>query len=93
MLADTKFKPGQSGNPETQFTPGNRYRWQSGQSANPAGLSRNRRRFEERFYACLMEQGAADEAASLLWECARQRNPGRCRRCCSAWRPKPNRST
>jgi len=72
---DTKFKPGQSGNPKEKFKAGNQYRWQPGQSGNPAGIARSRLQFEEAFYASLIEQGAADEAASLLWECARQREP------------------
>jgi hypothetical protein len=32
-------------------------------------------RFEECFYASLIEQGAAEEAASLLWVSARNREP------------------
>jgi len=75
MATDTKFKPGQSGNPQTQFKPANRHRWQPGQSGNPAGVSRSRLRFEESFYTSLMEQGAPEEAASILWECARKREP------------------
>jgi hypothetical protein len=75
MANDSKFKLGQSGNPQTTFKPGNRYRWQPGQSGNPAGIAGSRLRFEECFYASLIEQGAAEEAASLLWECARQREP------------------
>jgi len=75
MTNDTKFKPGQSGNPKTRFTPGNRHRWQPRQSGNPAGIARSRLRFEESFYTCLIQQGAPDEAASLLWECARKREP------------------
>ena len=72
---DTRFKAGQSGNPQTQFQPGNQYRWQPGRSGNPAGIARSRLRFEERFYTALLEQGGAEEAASLLWEGARKREP------------------
>lgn len=75
MKRDTKFKPGQSGNPETQFQPGNKFRWQPGQSGNPAGIAGSRLRFEEAFYNALLEQGAPEETAALLWECARQREP------------------
>jgi hypothetical protein len=75
MPNNTKFRPGQSANPNTQFKPGNRHRWQPGQSGNPAGIARSRLQFEEKFYACLIEQGAAEEAASLLWDCARKREP------------------
>src|SRR5438128_5465669 len=75
MTSDGKFEPGQSGNPKTTFKAGNKYRWQPGQSGNPAGIARSRLRFEERFYASLIEQGAAEEAASLLWGSARKREP------------------
>jgi len=75
MANDSKFKLGQSGNPKSTFKAGNRYRWQPGQSGNPAGIARSRLRFEECFYASLIEQGPAEEAASLLWGCARKREP------------------
>ena len=75
MANDSRFKPGQSGNPQTQFKSGNRHRWQPGQSGNPVGISRSRLRFEESFYTSLLEQGAPEEAASILWECARKREP------------------
>lgn len=75
MANDTKFKLGQSGNPKTRFQPGNRYRWQPGQSGNPSGIARSRLQFEEAFYASLIELGTAEEGAALLWECARQREP------------------
>jgi hypothetical protein len=75
MANDSRFKLGQSGNPQSTFKAGNKYRWQPGQSGNPAGLARSRLRFEECFYASLIEQGAAEEAASLLWVSARNREP------------------
>ena len=75
MPDDTRFKLGRSGNPQSTFKAGNKYRWRPGQSGNPAGIARSRLRFEECFYAALIEQGAAEEAASLLWECARKREP------------------
>jgi hypothetical protein len=75
MAGDSKFKTGQSGNPPTKFKPGNRFRWQPGQSGNPAGVARSRLEFEECFYTSLIEQGAAEEAASLLWDCARKHEP------------------
>ena len=65
-----RWQPGQSGNPAGIAR--SRYRWQPGQSGNPAGIAGSRLRLEESFYACLIDQGAADEAASLLWECARK---------------------
>ena len=75
MSRNTKHKSGQSGNPKTQFKAGNRHRWKPGQSGNPSGIARRRREFEERFNAALREQGSPDEAARLLWEAARDREP------------------
>jgi hypothetical protein len=75
MTKDTKFRSRESGNPETKFKPGNPHRWQPGQSGNPSGIARSRLKFEELFYAALIEQDAPEEAASLLWECARAREP------------------
>ena len=74
-MASGKFKPGQSGNAQTQFKAGNRHRWQPGQSGNPTGIARGRLEFEERFYMALLEGGSAEEAASLLWTSARKREP------------------
>jgi hypothetical protein len=75
MAKDTNFKLGQSGNPKATFKSGNPYRWPAGHSGNPAGKSRSRLKFEEAFYTALLEQGAPEEAASLLWECARAKEP------------------
>jgi hypothetical protein len=75
MAKSNQFKPGQSGNPRTMFKAGNAYRWQPGHSGNPAGVTRSRLDFERRFYEALMEQGGAEEAASILWESARQHEP------------------
>jgi hypothetical protein len=75
MARNTKFKPRQSGNPPTQFKPGNPHRWQPGQSGNPAGIARSRWQFEESFYGALLQLGSAEEAAELLWTAARQREP------------------
>jgi hypothetical protein len=75
MSKDAKFKPGQSGNPQTRFKPGNQHRWQPQQSGNPAGIARSRLQFEESFYGALLERGSAEEVASLLWESARKREP------------------
>ena len=66
MKKDTKFKPGQSGNPETRFKPGNQHRWPPRQSGNPAGIARSRLQFEESFYAALLDRGSAEEVASRL---------------------------
>lgn len=75
MAKQTKFKPGISGCPEKQFKPGNPHRWQPGQSGNPAGIPRSRLKFEQAFYDALIGQGVPEEAASILWECARAREP------------------
>ena len=66
MKKDTKFKPGQSGNPETRFKPGNQHRWPPRQSGNPAGITRSRLQFEESFYAAPLDRGRAG-VAFLLW--------------------------
>jgi hypothetical protein len=44
-------------------------------SASPGGKSRGRRAFEEAFYDALTAEGSAEEAAKLLWECARSKEP------------------
>jgi len=75
MSKDIKFKPGQSRNPRTKFTPGNQHRWQPGQSGNAAGIARSRLQFEERFYDALLGRGSAEEVAALLWESVRKREP------------------
>jgi len=76
MEQNSRFKPGQSGNPETRFKPGNPHRWQSGQSGNPSGIVRSCLKFEGAFFTALIEQGAPLEAAKLLWTCARTRAVG-----------------
>jgi hypothetical protein len=63
----TRFKPGQGGPPAT--------RWQPGQSGNPAGKPRRRVLFEQAFYDALIGEGSAEEAAKLLWTCARAKEP------------------
>jgi len=75
MAQNSRFKPGQSGNPETRFKSGNPHTWQSGESGNPSGIARSRLKFEEAFYTALIEQGAPLEVATLLWTCARAREP------------------
>jgi hypothetical protein len=72
MANDTKFKLGQYGNPQSKFKAGSKYRWQPGQSGNPAGIAWSRLQFEN-VSMPLCEQGAAEEAASLLWGSARKR--------------------
>src|ERR1017187_5801044 len=76
MKRDTKFKPGVSGN-ETA-------RWGPGQSGNPAGKSKGRARFEEAFNEALIPQGSAEEAAQLLWQAARGKDPWAIQEVCRA---------
>src|SRR5664280_2923356 len=38
MKKDTKFKLGQSGNPQSTFKAGNKYRWRPGQSGKPVAI-------------------------------------------------------
>jgi hypothetical protein len=71
MKKRTKFQPGMSGCPEKQFKSGNPYRWQAGQSGNPAGTSRRRCQFDEEFIDALITEGSPEEAAKLLWQAAR----------------------
>jgi len=75
MSKNGKFKPGESGNPKTQFKAGNPHRWPPGQSGNPAGIARSRLEFEQNFYTALLGEGSAEEAARLLWDAARDREP------------------
>ncbi len=72
---DTQFKPGVSGCPAKILRPGHRFRWAPGQSGNPAGVPATRRAFEQAFYAALLGEGSPAEAARLLWECARAKEP------------------
>lgn len=87
MDKDNKFKPGASGCPEKQFKPGNPHRWQPGQSGNPAGKSQMRVRFEEAFNEALITQGGPEEAAKLLWEAARNKEPWAIQELCRRFAP------
>ncbi len=64
---NTRFKPGICGNEAAK--------WRPGQSGNPAGKSRRRVQFEEAFNEALLAQGGPEEAARLLWEAARNKEP------------------
>ncbi len=64
---NTRFKPGISGNSAAQ--------WRPGQSGNPTGKSRRRAAFEESFNDALLSEGGPEEAARLLWEAARNKEP------------------
>jgi hypothetical protein len=65
-----RFLPGHPFGAATHFQPN--------VSGNPNGLpgySRSRREFEANFYAALMGEGSPAEAAKLLWDCARAKEP------------------
>ena len=79
MKRDTKFQPGVSGN-ETA-------KWGPGQSGNPAGKSKARARFEEAFNEALITQGSAEEAAQLLWQAARRKEPWAIQEVCRRFAP------
>lgn len=68
-----QWLPGHSGCPpeKRRFVPGHPWRFQPGQSGNPAGTSKLRAQFEQSFYAALIGQGDPEEAAALLWKAAR----------------------
>jgi len=79
MKQDTKFKPGVSGNETTK--------WGPGQSGNPIGKSKGRARFEEAFNEALITQGSAEEAAQLLWQAARGKEPWAIQEVCRRFAP------
>jgi len=62
-----RLKPGVPGNQAAK--------WKPGQSGNPAGKSKLRLRFEETFNEAPITQGGPEEAAQLLWEAARAKEP------------------
>jgi hypothetical protein len=86
-MKKNQFPPGQSGNPATQFKAGNPHRWQHGTSGNPAGKSKYRAQFEDAFNQALISQGSAEEAAQLLWEAARAREPWAIQNICQRFCP------
>jgi len=79
MKRDTKFKSGVSGNDTAK--------WRPGQSGNPAGKSKGRARFEEAFNDALITQGSAEEAAQLLWQAARGKEPWAIQELCRRFAP------
>lgn len=87
MASDKKFKPGQSGNPSTQFKAGNAHRWIPGVSGNPSGKSNYRAQFEEAFNEALITEGSPEEAARLLWEAARAKEPWAIQNLCARFAP------
>jgi len=67
MMRITKYRPGVSGNPAAK--------WKPGQSGNPVGKSKLRQQFEETFNEALITLGSPEEAADLLWDSVRKREP------------------
>jgi hypothetical protein len=76
---DTKFRPGVSGNQAAK--------WKPGQSGNPAGTSRRRVQFEAAFNQALITAGSPEEAAQLLWEAARAKEPWAIQELCRRFAP------
>jgi hypothetical protein len=76
---DTRFKLGVSGNQTAK--------WKPGQSGNPAGTSKRRVQFEEAFNEALISQGGPEEAAKLLWEAARGKEPWAIQELCRRFAP------
>jgi hypothetical protein len=76
---DTRFKPGVSGNQAAK--------WKPGQSGNPAGTSRHRVQFEAAFNQALITAGSPEEAAQLLWEAARGKEPWAIQELCRRFAP------
>ena len=79
MKRDTRFRPGVSGN-ETA-------KWKQGQSGNRAGKSKRRAQFEETFNEALITEGSPEEAAKLLWEAARAKEPWAIQELCRRFAP------
>src|SRR5450631_323464 len=76
---DTRFRVGASGNEAAK--------WKPGQSGNPAGTSKRRLQFEESFNEALLTEGGPEEAAKLLWEAARGKEPWAIQELCRRFAP------
>jgi hypothetical protein len=76
---DTRFRPGVSGNEAAK--------WKPGQSGNPADKSKGRARFEDAFNEALITQGSPEEAAELLWQAARDKEPWAIQEVCRRFAP------
>jgi hypothetical protein len=74
-----KYKLGVSGNQTAK--------WKPGQSGNPAGTSKRRAQFEEAFNEALITEGGPEEAAKLLWEAARGKEPWAIQELCRRFAP------
>ena len=78
-MRNTRFKKGVSGNEAAK--------WKPGQSGNPAGKSKQRAQFEDAFNEALITQGGPEEAARLLWEAARSKEPWSIQELCRRFAP------
>ena len=78
-MKQTRFKPGRSGNEAAK--------WRPGQSGNPAGKSKRRALFEDVFNEALITKGSPEEAAQLLWEAARGKEPWAIQELCRRFAP------
>ena len=78
-MRNTRFKKGVSGNEAAK--------WKQGQSGNPAGKSKQRAQFEDAFNEALITQGGPEEAARLLWEAARSKEPWAIQELCRRFAP------
>src|SRR5215467_3813394 len=87
MAKNTRYRPGHSGSSGTKFKPGNPYQWTRGVSGNPSGKSRHRAQFEEAFNEALITEGNPQEAAKLLWEAARSKEPWAIQTLCQRFSP------
>jgi len=87
MTKTNQFQPGKSGNPATSFKAGNPQRWVSGVSGNPSGKSKHRAYFEDAFNEALITEGSPEEAAKLLWEAARAKEPWAIQSICQRFAP------
>jgi hypothetical protein len=79
MRKNTRFKSGVSGNAAAK--------WKPGQSGNPAGKSKRRTLFEDAFNEALITEGSPEEAAKLLWESARAKEPWAIQEVCRRFSP------
>jgi hypothetical protein len=82
---------GVCGCPEAKLKPGHAHRFPPGVSGNPLGMSKRRAQFEAAFYDALMSRGNPDEAAKLLWECARGKEPWAMQLLLARIAPEPNK--
>src|SRR4029077_14307486 len=71
----------------TMFQPGNKHRWVAGVSGNPVGKSRYRAQFDVAFNQALITEGSPEEAAKLLWEAARAKEPWASQNLCQRFAP------